>query len=319
MLYAGTADGLYAGTLFSLTDLMFGKGGRMAPLLAAVLFAAALAVAGFAVVGGRDRTSSLIVIGSVAALTLMGQVVMSSMMHVLYPIDRSALYFLPLGLLVIALAIDHLAIPRARLAWLSLVLLVLPLRTLSTVNFTRPVMWSEQCTPRTFHTLIEERQARSDRMLLIGAHKFMGRSWSFENRRRSAPVNELDIDAFPQPLCDLLLIDTTMYDAPDGFRTIARAPGGRNNLMERMTPLRSRLVLDSTFSLPRSADEYVKLWEPQARAWHGRSVLVEVDTIASSSTRRTTTRQRARSATGNSRTPTMTWIASANSHGRCRW
>ncbi len=44
MLYAGTADGLYAGTWCSLTDLMFGKDGRVAPLLGAVLFALGLLV-----------------------------------------------------------------------------------------------------------------------------------------------------------------------------------------------------------------------------------------------------------------------------------
>ncbi len=91
------------------------------------------------------------------------------------------------------------------------------------------------------------------------------------------PVNELDIDDFPQPMCDLLLIDTTMYPAPNGFRTIAQAPGGRNNLMERIEPLRTRLAVDSTFSRPRSTDEYAKLWEPQAVTWRNRSVLVDVD------------------------------------------
>ncbi len=106
-------------------------------------------------------------------------------MHVLYPIDRSALYLLPLGVSVIALAIDQLAVQRPTLGWLSLVLLILPVRALSTANFSRTVLWSEQSTPRAFHEIIEERQRKSERLLMIGGQKFLSYSWSFENRRRS--------------------------------------------------------------------------------------------------------------------------------------
>jgi hypothetical protein len=195
----------------------------------------------------------------------------------LFPLDRGALYLLPLSIVLVAFVIDRLAERKAVFALAALPLLLLPLRSALHANFDSTLLWGGNAIPERFHALVEERQRASDRPLIVAGSHFIRDAWNFGTLVRHSPSIALDYLDFPQPVCDLLLIDTLHFDPPPGFRTIATTSTGGNSLMERIRPLRMREVLDTTLRRPVSTDEFLTLWQPAVAAWRGRAAWVEVD------------------------------------------
>lgn len=275
MLYAGSAEGFLAGTVRSLGGVMWPwHGGPLAYVLCGITFCCALLVGWQAFTQRRmDGPGVLVAITTVGSA--LGFVALHQLRGVLYPVDRSALVFIPLALLTVALAWDRLAAAERTWRHGAWVLLVLPLGTLFTLNLSRTLLWPEQATPAMFRQLAHEMARTMDRPVMVGAQKFLGETWSLENMRAAEPLNELDVEGFPHDQCDLLLIDTTTYEVPAGFRVIAAAPGGRNVLMRRDPPLDTRVVLDSSIAGAHRLDEFRTLWQAPVTEWYGRSAFVE--------------------------------------------
>jgi hypothetical protein len=213
----------------------------------------------------------------VTVLAALGFIVLHHLRGVLYPVDRGALSFVPLAVVVIALAVDQRSVVAPRWRHAAWALLLLPLNTLRTADLSRTVLWPEQATPKAFRALVAERQRTMDRPVMVGGHRFMSQTWSLDHMAEDERLNELDTMGFPHEQCDMLLVDTTLRTAPAGFRRIATAPGGRNALYERSVPLRPNTVLDSLIAGPQDMGEYFKFWEPVASAWVGRSAFVEAE------------------------------------------
>lgn len=280
-LYAGAKEGYAEGTVGSLGWEILGEFGVQWPLIIAVLTVAAIGL-------GLVRTAPRRNIVGGTALALLTALLLCdagalSFSHILLgsnmPTDRVALYIVQPAVLVIALGIDAMS---ARWAWcggLAVGLLLLPWREVREANVDHTSYWVEQAVPASFYRIVEERQRATDRPLIVGANVFIAKAtWPFSFREQGMELNALDHDGFPQPLCDLLMIDSTVFEPPPGFRVIARAKSGRNNLMERVEPLRTKLMVDSSFSLCLSDDELRRLWEVAAERWTGRSLLLSVDT-----------------------------------------
>lgn len=275
MLYAGSAEGFLAGTVGSLGEVMFPwHGDLVAYGISGIVLGCAALVGRQAFTQRRMEGPGVLVAIAIVGSAL-GFVVLHQLRGVLFPVDRSALAFVPLALLTMALAWDQLAAAERTWRHGAWVLLVLPVGTLFTLNLSRTLLWPEQATPAMFRQLVHDMGRTMDRPVMVGAQKFLGQTWSLENMRAAEPLNELDVQGFPHDQCDLLLIDTTTYDVPAGFRVNAAAPGGRNVLMRRDPPLGTRVVLDSSIAGAHRLDEFRTLWQAPVTEWYGRSAFVE--------------------------------------------
>ena len=277
LLYSGTDAGYFDGTVRSLSIFVLGSADRTLRVLIGL---AVVASAAFALWPSSRQRSMRDDVARLAAILLLADVLGREFLflttHALFPIDRGALHLLPLSILLVAFTVDRLAGKLPVLAYAALPLLFLPFRSVATANLDSTLIWGGDAIPERFHAMVEERQRASDRPLIVAGSPFLRDAWNFGALMRHSPSITLDYLEFPQPVCDLLLIDTVHFDPPPGFRTIATTSTGENSLMEQIVPLRMHEVLDSSVTRPLSSDEFVTLWQPTAAAWRGRAAWVEV-------------------------------------------
>lgn len=278
-LYFGSENGLLGGTLPSLAHVVLGSSGPPVERSLLVMFLAVLIMAVRS--AGKSFSSGgsplLVVCMALLVADLAGRIILGEGFGVLYPTDRTAMQLVPLFLIAMALGIDRAGRHHPAVRYAALLLLVLPARTIATANLDHTLYWSEQSIPEEFYRIALDRQRAFDRPLMIGAYHQMPACWRFTSIAEGLGLNELDPTDFPHDACDLLMIDTTFKQPPPGFRTIARSATGHNNLMERLLPLATHMILDSVFSKPPAADEFIDLWKPDPGDVSGRQFFVEWD------------------------------------------
>jgi len=224
----------------------------------------------------RGRATAVALLLTVLFVDALGQTLSAILLGSRLPTDRAALYLVEPIVMLVALSVDMIG---ARWSWargLAAGLLLLPLREARRANVDFAACWPDQAIPAEFYRIVAERQNRTERPLIVGAQEFRAKStWALGSHAHGLRLNALDQFDFPQPVCDLLMIDTTS-DPPTGFRTIAKGGGGRINLMERTEPLRTRVLLDSVFSSPMSSDVFRTFWRADARPYRGKDLILEI-------------------------------------------
>ena len=277
LLYFGTEDGLYHGTLRSLAVEFFGSDGGWVMLPVAVLMLAAfVAVVLLRDTGGRWRSTGAVLAGLFLA-ELMGRLVLGEGFGVLYPSGRTALHWLPLAVLLFAFAVDGLSVSKVVWKWMALVLLVLPVRTLSTLNLTYVRSWPEEAISTNIFDMVGRLQRAAPRPLLVDGYRQMPPQWDHERLWMRPGLPILSSHGFPQGHCDLLLIDTTYFTAPPGFHTIATSATGRQVLKQRNVPLQLALMNDSVLDPTPLNDEFHGLWEPNAQELVAQELVLELE------------------------------------------
>ena len=163
---------------------------------------------------------------------------------------------------------DRLAV---RWPWVSiagLLVLLLPLRTIATLNVDRTSFWVDQAIPDAVFDTVAELEARSERPLLIGGHYYLSEAWNYGREQRGERAAPLDFEVFPQPVCDVLILDTAKHIAPAGFHTVYTAPTGRLVLKFRDRPLVGIVVFDTSFTFLSGTNEFIELWKPADPSSH---------------------------------------------------
>ena len=278
-LYAGTGAGYFQGTLASVAGHVMDSWNAPWTLVLAVLTLCATGWWAARAAGPETRgtTIAAVLLLTVLFVDAFGQTLSSILLGSRLPTDRAALYLVQPIVMLVALSVDMIG---ARWSWtrvLAAGLLLLPLREARRANVDFAASWPDQAIPAEFYRIVAERQKRTDRPLIVGAQEFRAKStWAFGSHAHGLRLNALDQFEFPQPVCDLLMIDTTGDPAPAGFRTIAKGGGGRIDLMERTEPLRTRILLDSVFSSPMSSDEFRTFWRADARPYRGMDLILEI-------------------------------------------
>jgi hypothetical protein len=277
LLYYGSKEGLYNGTLDTLSmQLISGGGWKLmlgAGLVALAFVAAIIFLRKRGVAGMKDP---LTITAGLLAFDLVSRKMMALWMGTLYPIDRSVMQYAPLIVLVVAFAVDRSTVWSPRVRFAALVLLVLPVRSVSMITLTHAAQWRSEAVSMNVLRVAEDRQRTAQRPLSLCAYTQMPGVWDFARTCHHLDLPSLSPLGFPQPICDLLLIDTTFFDAPPGFRTIAVADAGQQVLKERIDPLELRPVFDTTFQHPLDSNEFRMLWEPQLASLRDKDLFLEI-------------------------------------------
>lgn len=275
LLYFGTDDGLLAGTMASLAKWVLGIGD---PLVGAVIMLLPIPLGAWAFRVGRHR----MVIGALLLLLmgeLLGRFVLAQAFGVLYPQDRTAMHLVPLLVLLFGFSIAALAQERPWMKWAAIILFVLPMRTVSGLNFDRTSYWPEQAIPADVFDAVTERRVQSSRPLLIGGYHQHAAVWAYGSMRRNGSLPMLDVNGFPQPTCDLMLIDRSYFEVPHGFSLIAEAPHGKLSLMQRDSPLATTIAMDTAIHVQPTDAEFIELLVAEGAAWLAEECLVEIDAV----------------------------------------
>lgn len=277
-LYYGV-DGILSGTLPSLLNTMLGISTSLLVGLLVVLFLLGAGVAG-ASLRRRERSFQAWAMAASAGFLLFDVAVREALYlwnGTPFPEDRTALHWAVLFLLLVAFALDRLARYKPRVAWAALLLLVLPVRTLATLNFATTVYWPEQAIPDKIFLTVDSLQRNSSRKLTIGAYHQMPACWGFGMRERGLALNALDVSQYPHGGEDLLLIDPHRDTVPDGYREVAFASSGYLTLYARNSTSTSTLLLDSVLRPVQGEAEFRELWHPPISSVQGKAFLVKLD------------------------------------------
>ncbi len=226
LLYHGSLDGFTQVTIASLARYVLGS--DELPVLLSVLVVSALAVV-MATSTARHKgfTAPLVIVTSVLMADVLSRVVLAQGFGVNYPEDRAGIHFVPLFILVFALAVDTLAAKRPVLGWVCLPLLFLPARALWTANVDHCLLWPEQCVPARFMERIAEEERAQGRSLLVGAYHQSGLAIPFAAREKGLRPPSVQTVDFPEGLDDMRIVDE---------RFIARARVGYEVLDSAMGP-----------------------------------------------------------------------------------
>ena len=288
-LYAGTDRGYVDGTISSICGPvldMWNGAWTIVMLLCALMLGGLLATRS-SPSSPAGTTTALSILSGLLLFDALVQTLSGVVLGSRGPMDRAALYLVQPAILAAALAVDTIGARVQLFRGLAVGLLIIPFRGIRQANVDYTSFWRDQAVPAEFYSIVAQRQRTADRPLLIGAQEFIAKStWDFGARAHGLELNAVDQFGFPQPVCDLLMIDTTVYAPPAGFRVIARSGSGRNNLMERTEPLRTRVLVDSSFSSPMSDRQFRTFWDTDAERYRGRDLVLELS-MGISSTRGT--------------------------------
>lgn len=245
-LYYGSDRGAYRGTWASLCDTVFGDAGAfsMAGTAAALFGALGVAVHRARHLGRMALQDPLLVLCTLLVGEVFGRVFLHAALGTLFPLDRAALHWVLLGLPIIALAIDRLAVARPPVRYTALLLLFLPVRTLANSSTDHLLFWRTQAIPHAHVRTLVARQAEAPWPLVVRADRFTEVCLAHAVLVQGGDLPYADTHIDPAH-CDLLLSYTD--SAPPGFRAVPPFTEGHVNLFERTEALAYQVAVDSLF------------------------------------------------------------------------
>lgn len=278
-LYYGVRTGILRGTVASLLEALFGTRAAWAIAVVVLVFCCG-AVAGWRTWRRKDRSFGATAVQLCLGLLLadvVARIMLFRLWGTLFPEDRTALQWVLLLLLGCAFAVDREAVPSPRWHWSATLLLLFPLRTLTTMDLTHAVQWPAESIPDDILRAAAARQERAGRLLTIGAYHQLPPCWSFGVRASGLPLGIADPVDFPNGGTDLLLLDPQRTRPPAGYRPVMQGPSGHVELLERTVALQRTLVLDSVLMGASSDAEFRELWHPAIEQVRDRAFLLELD------------------------------------------
>lgn len=277
MLYYGSPDGLVDGTLASLCRYVIGNESIVLRWCMVGLLSVALMAAPWPQRhAGKVPWDALRVLVVCMVCDLFARLALWWSKGVLFPVDRVAVHLVPLFLIIVALALDRFSRPWPAVAYMALVFLFLPLRSLSLINLQRTLLWPEMEMNEELITTIEERQARSPRPLLISCSSGFPLLWRFVHYNRPVPAPILTEKGYPIDQADLLLQSDRNDAVPPGYTPVWESKTDGVRVFERDHPMQLAEMHDTTIVIPRSTGPFFNLWvSPEGEASRP-SVLLDV-------------------------------------------
>lgn len=261
LLYHGSLEGFVQVTLASLARYTLGSDNPivLAALASTVLFAVIVVLARWRVAGAV----SLLAVAVVAEVMMRSS--MAWLLDVNYPEDRAALHLVPLSILLLAAAVDHLAGRTPWVRWCALVLWVLPLRAVLTANVDHTLLWPEQSVPTRF--LHQVAQAQGTRPATLGTYHQLSLAVPYTARLHGITVGLPDTHDFPHTPTDHRIVDDRfLAEALHGYRVVDHAPGPGLYLLQREQPLRFSPLGPLVRITGGEGREFMELWRNDTTA-----------------------------------------------------
>jgi|GEM_PF-1658747 len=131
----------------------------------------------------------LALLSAVLVLEVLARQVMFHFLGTNFPENRAALQLVPIYILLFAYAVNVLEERRRVWIWMALPLLVLPLRTVLTLNIDHAMNNIEQVTPVRFINAVDQLRARTDRPLMLSGYGQFTPPWAFHQVAKGvAPI-----------------------------------------------------------------------------------------------------------------------------------
>lgn len=276
LLYHGSTEGFVSVTVTSLMRYVFGTSAAWASMFAMAVIMGGSVVAVTVWMRSRDVRQPLMLIALLLWTEIIGRLLLAHLFGINYPEDRAALHLVPLGITLLAFAADALASRRPAWTIAAMPLLLLPMRSVATLNLGHTELWPEQSTPYRFSQRIHELEQELGRPAVVGAYRLSGLAWSLQQRMLD---REGDIYAqeFPEGMHDVRIVDQRfLEEAMEGYREVDQDPGSGLHLLIREPRLNAIMIQDSSYSLEMSATERSSPLEPGVAALRAHDLFIEL-------------------------------------------
>jgi len=271
LLYHGGTEGFLAVTVVPILRYMTGTDHRVVGLLVILIVVMATIVA----VRARSWRSPAFIIAALLWGDIAMRVGMAHLLGINYPKDRAALHLVPLAILLIAFASDRLVLQRPNLRYASLILLLLPVRTVFTANVDHTSIWPEQSVPTRFVHRLADMQRGLDRPLIVGSYHQLTLCLPYAARLAEADIGVVDATDFPQGSHDARIADGRfLAQALPGYHEVDSAPANGLHLLLRNAPLRTTVTHEHPIVQQDARAEFIEVWRSDPRTTG--EVIVEV-------------------------------------------
>jgi hypothetical protein len=256
LLYHGSLEGFVPVTLASLSKFVLGSVHPQVMLGAGTSVLAATA----ALFLRSTWRGPLLVVATLLWADICMRIGMAMLLGVNYPEDRAALHMVPLAILLIAFAVDAVAERKHLFRFATLLLLVLPVRSIVTANLDHTVLWPEQSVPLRFLERIANEQG-TEQLITIGSYHQIFLVIPYGARLNGLSLNPPDVQGFPHTPTQYRIVDDRFLDdALPGYRTVDHAPGPGLYLLQREKPLKLEELERHGFNFPIDTKEFMELW-----------------------------------------------------------
>lgn len=286
-LYYGTPGGLVQGSLPSLLWPLFPF---ELPAVEYLFFFVTCGLLVLAFARAMEQKTwnwspPLVMIATLLVLEIVGRYALNFTSGVLFPVDRAAMHFLPLFVLLFAFAVDHFALKWPALQWAMALLLIFPLTTLSYANLNHVGNWPKDPITEEIFTVAERYQREADRPLVIGSPAFMKHSWALRNMAAGSPLPLLQQVPFGCTGTDLLLVHPEDTIHALGYHRVAGKPTDAVLLYARNTPMPLELLLDTVLAPNPTLPEHWMIWDPRPGSVPADELLLVLDAVITSPAR----------------------------------
>jgi hypothetical protein len=278
LLYYGTTNGLFSGTLASLLHFTLGLDRLPIRLLVLGLVVGMLLVVVRTIKSDGPRHGVVFVV-AILLLELAVRWLMWMLSDTPLPVDRTALHYQPLFILALALSVDRIQhFPKGRIRWVAALMLLFPMMAYRTFSNGRSVIWpDQQVGPELMRALAAPSQ-RSDQAPIVGGSRYLQPVVQLEARTQGMVVPLLDDVAWPDPKLDHLLLDTLHETVPLGHRIIHRSVRSALVLTERISPCSTRVLCGGSQPPATSnTDEFRDLYRGQVFDLAGSPIRLDLD------------------------------------------
>lgn len=186
--FIGGLDGFVPVSVASLMKELIGTDDTAVAWTVSLLVAVAMVL----VVWKHRRDWVLLIPVALLGVDVLSRIGMAWLMGVNYPIDRAVAHLIPWASFVLAVALDRASMRRPAVAFIAIVLLALPARTLLTFNGQRSVLFPAQGPAESLVRRIADEQAGGP--TLLGGPRHMSMPLALEARRLGLEAPRLDGD-----------------------------------------------------------------------------------------------------------------------------
>lgn len=206
LLYHGSTEGLIKVTVMPLVELLFGSDDRWS--VGIVMLAGGMA----AISAIRSSSWSRKVCGTLFLGDLLLRIPAAIFFDVNYPEDRAAVHLVPLFILLVGWMLDGTDRSFIKVRSVALVLLILPLRSLLSIDPLHTSLWPEQAVPVEWLRTISDEQKKLSRPLVLGTYHQLQLNVPYLARIHGIDLPLAETEDFPHAPADMYIVDHRYRD-----------------------------------------------------------------------------------------------------------
>ncbi len=260
-LYYGSLDGLWEVTIKSLSQYVFFTDSKW--ILAVYLFVGLCSLyALYISTSLKDKMLAILrrplsfliilILGNLFAILLL-----ANLFAINYPEDRTAMYFIPLSILLALHSFDQLQWGR----YLQFSLLFFPIVFIKSLSIETSVFYPDDRMNRGFYESVKA-QLNPENTIMI--YPIMNWNWPYLESKHEKQSSVALFSAYNSTLSDFILTKTSEFKNPDIYKlydTIAYHPASTHIAFKRKEFLTRTLFTKGAFENGSSNNEFIRLGE----------------------------------------------------------